>query len=102
MITIDTKTALEIADDAMDIKGYHVTDCVGYYQIWHDSKDIENDVCIAINKQQEDDGTGKCFAVYVSYPDDDCDWIYTKHLDKAELVELIIDLANSLEKGETE
>lgn len=84
--------AMEIAQDAMENAGYDITQYVGYYEIWSDDEDPENNWAVAVNKEDND---GHYFAVYMSSPYDEGLWEFTSNLDVNELADLLMKLAEN-------
>ena len=63
---ITRERAIEIAQDAMNNAGYDIEQFVGYYVIWNADNDINDNWAVAINKEQDDNGNDRHFAIYMS------------------------------------
>lgn len=94
---ITKEQALDIANDAMENAGYHITQYVGYYVIWEDDNDSENNYAVAINKEADENGEDRHFAIYVSLPTDESWWEYTENLDVGELADELMRIAINIE-----
>lgn len=94
---ITKEKALDIANDAMENAGYPITQYVGYYVIWEDDNDSENNYAVAINKEADENGEDRHFAIYVSLPTDEGWWEYTGNLDVSELADELMRIAINIE-----
>ena len=93
---ITREQAMEIAQDAMENAGYDITEYAGYYPIWRDDEDPENNWAVAINKEMFDGDS--YFAVYTSSNYDEGCWDYTDNLDINELVDVLMRFVEGIEK----
>ena len=93
---ITKEQALDIANDAMENAGYHITQYVGYYVIWEDDNDSENNYVVAINKEADENGKDT-FAIYVSPPSDEGWWEYTENFDVEDLADELMRIAIDIE-----
>lgn len=94
---ITKEQALDIANDAMENAGYDITQYVGYYVIWEDDNDSENNYAVAINKEANENGEDKHFGIFVSLPTDESWWEYTENLDVDELADELMRIAVNIE-----
>lgn len=94
---ITKEQALDIANEAMENAGYHITQYDGFYVIWEDDNDSENNYAVAINKEADKNGKDKHFAIYVSLSTDESWWEYTENLDVNELADKLMRIANEIE-----
>lgn len=92
-VTLTKEEAINIAEEACKYAGYGITDYVGYYQIAVDANNDENDIVIAINKDSSN--PQHCYAIYVNPAVDDGYFEYTKTLDKQELAEKLMTIAQT-------
>ena len=95
---INREQAHEIALDAMENAGYDITDYSGYWNVWsYYDTDDDVDYAVAINKEQDENGNDKHFAIYVSISTDEGFWEYTDNLDVVELTEELLRIVQNIE-----
>ncbi len=92
-VTLTKEEATNIAQEAYEYAGYDITNYVGYHQIAVDADNEENDIVIAINKDSSN--PQHCYAIYVNPAVDDGYFEYTKTLDKQELAEKLMAIAQT-------
>lgn len=97
---ITKEQAIEIANEAMEVAGYDIMSYAGYYTIWQDDNDPENNYSVAINKEADENGDDRHFAIYVSVPTDESWWEYTSSLDVNELAYELMTIAINVEIAE--
>lgn len=93
--------ALDIAKSAKENAGYGIQQYDGYFVIWQDERDSENNYAVAINKEHEDE-KHSYFAIYVSAPDEENYWEYTNSDSVDELTEELMRIAINIEIAEME
>ena len=95
---ITKEQANEIANAAMEEAGYDITQYAGYYEIWRDDNDDNVNYAVAINKEADENGEDRHFAIYVSMPPtEEGYWEYTDNLDVNELSEELMRIAINIE-----
>ena len=94
---ITKEQANEIAQAAMEEAGYSITEYAGYFQIWKDDNDPENNYAVAINKEADENGNDKHFAIYVSIQNADGFWEYTDELDIEELSDTLMEIVHGID-----
>ena len=84
-------TAQEIVDILESCGFDDVTDRSGYYVI----KEFEDGTerCVDVSKSTGDGSENPHYTIYVSYKDEDSDWVYTKSLSIDELEEKLEELS---------
>lgn len=84
-------TAQEIVDILESCGFDDVTDSSGYYVI----KEFEDrtERCVDVSKSTGDGSENPHYTIYVSYEDEDSDWVYTKSLSIDELEEKLEELS---------
>lgn len=98
---ITKSEALKIAQEAKEKAGYDIQQYIGYFTIWEDESDPENNFAVAINKEKEDKDHDY-FAIYVSSPGDENYWEYTDDDSIEGLADELCRLAVSIEIAEME
>lgn len=91
-----------IALKAKDEAGFGIQKFSGYYTIWEDERDSENNYAVAINKEQDDDGSDQHFCIYVSSPGDENFYEFTDTLSIDELTDELMRIAINIEIAEME
>lgn len=84
-------TAQEIVDILESCGFDDVTDSSGYYVI----KEFEDGTerCVDVSKSTGDGSENPHYTIYVSYEDEDFDWVYTNSLSVDELEEKLDELS---------
>ena len=84
-------TAQEIVDILESCGFDDVTDSSGYYVI----KEFEDGTerCVDVSKSTGDGSENPHYTIYVSYEDEDSDWVYTNSLSVDELEEKLEELS---------
>lgn len=91
--------ALMIAKQAKEEAGYDIQHFSGYFTIWEDERDSENNYAVAINKEKEDK-EHDYFAIYVSSPGDENYWEYTDDDSVEGLTDELMRIAINIEIAE--
>ena len=95
---ITKEQANDISNAAMVEAGFNITQYAGYYEIWRDDEDENVNYAVAINKEQDDNGNDKHFAIYVSAPlTEEGWWEYTDELNVNELSDELMRIAMDIE-----
>lgn len=93
IVTLTKEEAADIAQEAYEYAGYDITNYVGYYQIAVDADNEANNIVIAINKDSSN--PQHCYAIYVNPAVDEGYFEYTETLDKQELAEKLMTIAQT-------
>lgn len=99
---IDEKTAMEIADEASKLMLFSVLDSTGYYTVYsNDSRKVN----CAVDVCKTDDLGCQYYSIFVDYEGLDHNgkeiqsyWVNTDHLDKDELIDTILEVAEAAKK----
>lgn len=97
---ITKQQAMDIAKQAKERAGFGIQNFSGYFIIWEDENDSENNYAVAINKERDDDGNDVHFCIYVSSPGDENYYEFTDGDSVDELAEELMRIAINIEIAE--
>lgn len=91
----------EIAENAYENAGYGIEYYAGYHVIWESEEEPEFNYAVAINKECDDYGNDRHYAIYVNDNDDRNNfWEYTDTLDVDELAAKLSRICDAIEREE--